>query len=77
MILQMKTTKKHNEKHPYIPDHSYRILIIDGSGSGKTYVLLNTLIRGYSLITNKITRSFSMVLLGGINNSNWYIMKIY
>ena len=28
--------KKYNEKWPYIPDHPYRILIIGGSGSGKT-----------------------------------------
>ena len=33
--------KKHNEKWPYIPDHPYRILIIDGSGSGKTNTLLH------------------------------------
>ena len=33
--------KKHNEKWPYIPDHPYRILIIGGSGSGKTNTLLN------------------------------------
>ena len=26
---------------PYNPDHPYRILIIGGSGSGKTNVLLN------------------------------------
>ena len=26
---------------PYIPDHPYRILIIGGSGSGKTNLLLN------------------------------------
>ena len=32
---------KHNEKWPYIPDHPYRILIIGGSGSGKTNTLLN------------------------------------
>ena len=30
-----------NSKWPYIPDHPYRILIVDGSGSGKTNVLLN------------------------------------
>ena len=29
------------EKWPQIPDHSYRILIIGGSGSGKTNSLLN------------------------------------
>ena len=27
---------EHNPKWPYIPDHSYRILIIGDSGSGKT-----------------------------------------
>ena len=32
---------KHNKKWPYIPDHPYRILIIGGSGSGKTNALLN------------------------------------
>ena len=32
---------KHNLDWPYIPDHPYRILIIGGSGSGKTNVLLN------------------------------------
>ena len=36
-----KNYKKHNEKWPYIPDHPYRILIIGGSGSGKTNTLLN------------------------------------
>ena len=30
-----------NPNLPYIPDHRYRILIIDGSGSGKNNVLLN------------------------------------
>ena len=32
---------EHNSKRPYIPDHPYRILIIRGSGSGKTISLLN------------------------------------
>ena len=40
-----KKNKEHNEKWPYIPDHPYRILIICGSGSGKTNTLLN-LIKG-------------------------------
>ena len=31
----------HNPNYPYIPDHPYRVLIIGGSGSGKTKVLLN------------------------------------
>ena len=33
--------KEHNEKWPYTPDYPYRILIIGGSGSGKTTTLLN------------------------------------
>ena len=33
--------KEYNKKQPYIPDHPYRILIIGGSGSGKTNTLLN------------------------------------
>ena len=40
-------------------------------------VYLYMFIRIYSLIPNKITRSFNMVLLGGINISNRYIIKIY
>ena len=32
---------EHNSKWPYIPDHPYRILIIGGSGSGKTNALLS------------------------------------
>ena len=33
--------KKNSEKWPYIPDHPYKILIINGSGSVKTNTLLN------------------------------------
>ena len=33
--------KEHNEKWLYLPDHRYIILIIGGSGSGKTNKLLN------------------------------------
>ena len=32
---------KDNKNWPYIPDHPYKILIIGGSGSGKTNLLLN------------------------------------
>ena len=32
---------KHNKNWPYIPYHPFRILIIGGSGSAKTNVLLN------------------------------------
>ena len=33
--------KEHNPNWPYIPDYPYRILIIGGSGTGKTNTLLN------------------------------------
>ena len=33
--------KQHNSKWLCIPDHLYRILIIEGSGSGKRNALLN------------------------------------
>ena len=36
-----KNKTSHNPNWPYIPDHPYRILIIGGSGSGKTNTLLN------------------------------------
>ena len=39
--ITKENNKEHNEKWPYIPDHPYRILIIGGSGSGKTNTMLN------------------------------------
>ena len=38
-VIENKT--KHNKDWPYIPDHPCRILIIGGSESGKTNLLLN------------------------------------
>ena len=38
-ISKYKT--EHNWKWPYIPDHPYRMLIIGGSGPGKTNALLD------------------------------------
>ena len=40
-VNENKTT--HNKNWPYIPDHPYRILIIGGSESGKTNLLLNSI----------------------------------
>ena len=34
---------EHNSTWPHIPDHSYRILIVGGSGSGKTNALSNSI----------------------------------
>ena len=39
--ITSKNKTEHNEKWPYILDHPYRILIIGGSGSGKTNALIN------------------------------------
>ena len=43
-----------NEKWPDIPDHPYRILIIGGSGSGKT----NTLLKDQEKRFNKRTKRY-------------------
>ena len=42
--IKSENNEEHNEKWPYIPDHPYRILIIGGSGSGKTNTLLHLII---------------------------------
>ena len=39
--ISKENIKEHNPKWQEIPDHSYRILIIGGCGSGKTNALLN------------------------------------
>ena len=36
-----ENNKERNQIWPFIPDHPHRILIIGGSGSGKTNALLN------------------------------------
>ena len=49
--------KKHTEKWPYIPDHPYRILIVGGSGSGKTNTLLNLINQQIYLYANDLSES--------------------
>ena len=44
-----KNNKKHNDKWSSIPDHPYRILIIDGFGSGKTNTLFNLINEQYDI----------------------------
>ena len=44
-----ENNKEHNKKWPYIPDHPYRIMIIGGSGSGKTNALLNLINEQYNI----------------------------
>ena len=39
--VMKENIKEHNPNWPQIPDHPYRILIIEGSGSGKTKSLFN------------------------------------
>ena len=41
--VNKENIKEHNLNWPQIPDYSYTILIIGGSGSGKTNSLLNLL----------------------------------
>ena len=51
-----------NKNWPYIPDHPYRILIIGGSGSGKTNALLN-LIENQTKYGLTKERNFTKVIL--------------
>ena len=60
-----KNTIKHNPNWPYIPDYPYKILIIGGSGSGKTNALLN-LIQNQSYI-DKITCTRKTLMRLNIN----------
>ena len=41
LIMSQMKTKEHNSKWPKISDHSYWLLMIGGSGSGKRNTLLN------------------------------------
>ena len=59
----------HNTNQPYIPDHPYGILIIDGSGSGKSSVLLN-LIKDHRPDIDKI----HVNVKGAIESTN-YLLK--
>ena len=57
MIILQKKTNKYNLNWPEIPDHSYRILKIVSTGSGKTNALLNLIKQQddvYYSIINKI-----------------------
>ena len=49
----MKTKMRTQKKWQFIPDHSYSVLIIGGSGSGKTNALLN-LIKEQDHIDKKV-----------------------
>ena len=41
LMIILTKIKQHNPKWPYIPNNPYRAIIIGGSGSGKTNILLN------------------------------------
>ena len=49
-----ENNKEHNKKWPYILDHPYRILIIGGSGSGKTNALLHLIMIQVHLLSVQI-----------------------
>ena len=51
-MITKENIKKHTPNWPEIIDHPYRILIIGGSGSGKTNALLTLINHGPD--TNKI-----------------------
>ena len=52
--MQMKI--KHNQKWLDIPDHPYGVLIVEGSGSGKTNTLLNLINNQPDIDKSKISK---------------------
>ena len=53
-VITNENIVKHNSKWTYIPDYPYRILIIEGSGLGKTSALLNLINEQDSAILSAI-----------------------
>ena len=64
---------KHNKNWPYTPDHPYIILIIGGSGSGKTNVLLNLIDNQPDI--DKIICSQKILMKQNINIQLTYVKK--
>ena len=62
-----ENNKKHNEKWPYIPDHPFKILIIGGSGPGKTNTLLN-------LINEQIDRDKIYLYAKDLNEPKYKVL---
>ena len=75
---------KHNPNWPYIPDHPYRILIIGGSGTGKTNTLLNLIhnkpyidkIYLYAKYQFSIKKRES-VGMNHLNDPKAFVLKVY
>ena len=72
MIISDNYTNENNREHnsmwPYIPDQPYRILIIGGSGSGKTNALLNLI---------RLTKvNFSFIVISCTRSSMWHAVII-
>ena len=77
---------EHNEKGQYIADHPYRIIIIGGSGSGKTNALIslineqNDIDKIYLYARNQRERKYDYLIKEGedaginyLNNPNAFI----
>ena len=64
----------HNVNWPYIPDHPYRILVIGGSGSGNTNVLLNLIKHKrpdidriyYLYVKDSFKSKYELLIKGGV-----------
>ena len=77
LVASVSTRGKDHDVNPGNRSKTTRDIKRGNCEADKILRDLNMWIGAYSLITNKITRSFNMVLLGEINNSNRYIIKIY
>ena len=63
-----ESIKEYNPNLPQIPDHPYRILIIRGSGSGKTNSLFN-------LINQILTKFIYMLQIPMKQNINFELIN--
>ena len=65
-----ENNEEHNEKWPYILDHPYSILIIGGSGSGKTNNIIDNIINENNEEQNEkwpyiLDHPYSILIIGG------------
>ena len=58
-MLQKKKEKKYNPNWPQIPNHPYRILTIEGSGSGKLNIDNQILIKVVYILKNHMNQNIN------------------